>query len=711
MKRILALLVCILLLAGCSGNGRSVPADRPETDAAAETDIDIETDAETDAETEAEAHTETARPRALDPQAMGYIYLYAYPSAYTGTAYYCTDTPLAENTADGTRKEQQEEQTFRTNTLLPDAAESTEDGGGAPEETIVLLDVISCTEAYPTACFAAWDNSGDGYFFFQDGIWKAYRITDGAILPITGADPSSTDGEDIHILRDSAADYALLPGYILLSARTADGIYEKYTVYDLARDESILTDLPGCPCVSGDYLLVTDESSLSLPVTTLYELHSGAALGTIHTAFAEIHSANGKYYITAQDGADGEMPFSVYNISLEKIADSPVNQFTATSDGYAVVIEDGMTKYRIFDDNGTTIAESDAFERVVKLYEDCDYVCVVQDGWLQFRRRSDGAFLANLFPYSDDQGADGSQKYTYTFHTLISGYLPNGKEKGAYIIDYLDAEPDENGLYDFDVVQFAKNTGTAAEPVFTVDRYPDTLPPGVYITIEDNSIPDQTFPENGSARGIEYYLTDEGELFRLAFGFIGGYAKPVLYLYPETEAETEVRVSFAHPEVLTTVYPAYPDNGWHILATSDGTLRTIMNGKISERTYYALYWEESGAVSCDFATGFCVSREDSTAFLEESLAKLGLTDREANECILYWLPLLEKSPYNLICFELTESREAYNALRITPHPDSILRVALHILPVPEPAAIEAQVLPPFDRHGFTAVEWGGVYGG
>ena len=62
-------------------------------------------------------------------------------------------------------------------------------------------------------------------------------------------------------------------------------------------------------------------------------------------------------------------------------------------------------------------------------------------------------------------------------------------------------------------------------------------------------------------------------------------------------------------------------------------------------------------------------------------------------------------------FELTQSREDYNALRISPKPDSILRVALHILPVTEPVEIKTQTLPAFDRHGFTAVEWGGTYGG
>ena len=42
--------------------------------------------------------------------------------------------------------------------------------------------------------------------------------------------------------------------------------------------------------------------------------------------------------------------------------------------------------------------------------------------------------------------------------------------------------------------------------------------------------------------------------------------------------------------------------------------------------------------------GFCVKGEDTAAFLEDALSKLGLNRKEANEFIVYWLPLMEQNP-------------------------------------------------------------------
>ena len=59
------------------------------------------------------------------------------------------------------------------------------------------------------------------------------------------------------------------------------------------------------------------------------------------------------------------------------------------------------------------------------------------------------------------------------------------------------------------------------------------------------------------------------------------------------------------------------------------------------------------------------------------------------------------------CFELTDEREASNALIISPEPDSTLRMAMHIKGLTSPIKINDQPLTEFERIGFTAVEWGG----
>ena len=108
----------------------------------------------------------------------------------------------------------------------------------------------------------------------------------------------------------------------------------------------------------------------------------------------------------------------------------------------------------------------------------------------------------------------------------------------------------------------------------------------------------------------------------------------------------------------------------------------------------------------DFSKGFCVKGSDTAEFLTQILAEIGLTPREANEFIIYWLPLMQNNEYNLISFQ----HEAYTSaarLEITPTPDSLLRVYMVYQPLDAPVEIEPQTFEPFERKGFTVVEWGG----
>ena len=177
-------------------------------------------------------------------------------------------------------------------------------------------------------------------------------------------------------------------------------------------------------------------------------------------------------------------------------------------------------------------------------------------------------------------------------------------------------------------------------------------------------------------------------------------AKPVIYLYPGEITEVTVQLDYITGK-LTCTYPAY-EGGWTVTAAPDGTL-TDAKGQ----TYNYLYWEGEGTEHYDLSEGFCVAGADTAAFLEDALAKLGLTRREANEFIVYWLPQMEQNPYNLIAFQQEAYTEAAK-LTVTPAPDSLLRVFMTWKPLAEPVDIPVQELPAFNRHGFTVVEWGGT---
>ena len=174
--------------------------------------------------------------------------------------------------------------------------------------------------------------------------------------------------------------------------------------------------------------------------------------------------------------------------------------------------------------------------------------------------------------------------------------------------------------------------------------------------------------------------------------------KPVIYLYPEEQTDISVKLNYEGE--LTCTYPVYSD-GWQVSAKPNGIL-TDQAGQV----YNYLYWEGTQDWSYDLTEGFCVKGEDTAEFLEDTLEKLGLNRKEANEFIVYWLPLMEKNAYNLIAFQEEEYAKRAE-LTINPCPDTIIRVYMTWKALEEPIEIEPQLLQAPDRTGFTVVEWGG----
>ena len=217
----------------------------------------------------------------------------------------------------------------------------------------------------------------------------------------------------------------------------------------------------------------------------------------------------------------------------------------------------------------------------------------------------------------------------------------------------------------------------------------DDHPSGLYLVFSN------------SLNCFEYYYDETNKtVTKYDMEFCGGYGKPVLYLYPKKK--TTVTVNFEKEENLTTTYPKFK-NEWKVQANPNGDLYDENN-----KYYYGLYWEEKLNHKVDFNEGFYVTKDNAIEFLEEKLSYIGLNDREKNEFIMYWLPILEKNEKSLVYFELTEERDSYNKLIINPKPDSLLRVAIHVKKVDKKINIKEQKLEKFNRKGFTAVEWGGI---
>ncbi|MBR5273260.1 MAG: hypothetical protein IKU25_07730 [Clostridia bacterium] len=197
-------------------------------------------------------------------------------------------------------------------------------------------------------------------------------------------------------------------------------------------------------------------------------------------------------------------------------------------------------------------------------------------------------------------------------------------------------------------------------------------------------------------------ITDETQLI-IDYNRVGGTMdyKPVIYLYPE--AETDVCVKLGYKENITVSYPEYVD-GWNVTAKPDGKLVYNETG----RNLYSLYYESKNVFDYNVESdGFVVEKENLIEFLEEKLAILGLNEYEAEEFIIYWLPVLQESEYNYIRFATADEIERNMPLEIYPAPDTVIRVLMTFKGLDAPIEVEEQQLQPQTREGFVAVEWGG----
>lgn len=175
--------------------------------------------------------------------------------------------------------------------------------------------------------------------------------------------------------------------------------------------------------------------------------------------------------------------------------------------------------------------------------------------------------------------------------------------------------------------------------------------------------------------------------------------KPVIYLY-NYDKNVNVQLITTKDMEVTHTYPKY-NNGWNIKAEPDGTLIDSNNKK-----YKYLFWEGKSKNIWVFSEGFCIKGSETADFLEEKLKYLGLNDEEINEFIIYWLPQMEDNEYNIISFQ-TDEYEKIAALKVTPEPDSKLRVFMTWYPSDIKINIAEQKLNHFERKGKTLIEWGG----
>ena len=293
--------------------------------------------------------------------------------------------------------------------------------------------------------------------------------------------------------------------------------------------------------------------------------------------------------------------------------------------------------------------------------------------------------------------------WTLCFYNVHEGWIQtdflkemNGQTSGTVLPEVAFCNPIEGyvnvfGEYDGEPLNMRSGPGKEYSFITTV---PDET--NIWVLGQTYTIPDWIYVEYNGHRGwvlslyVDYIYGDEDIA-----------DKPVLYLYPEKQTEIDVKIKLNNVYFSCT-YPEYSD-GWSVVASPDGTLINKADGK----EYSYLYWELKGKQDYSFDKGFVVKGSETAEFLQEKLSQIGLTPREYNEFIVYWLPKMQKNAYNLISFQGKEYTDSCQ-LDINPKPDSVLRVFMAYKSVDRYFEIEEQEFEPFERKGFTVVEWGGA---
>ena len=179
--------------------------------------------------------------------------------------------------------------------------------------------------------------------------------------------------------------------------------------------------------------------------------------------------------------------------------------------------------------------------------------------------------------------------------------------------------------------------------------------------------------------------------------------KPNVYLYPPEATDVSVRLGFPHGGRVTVSDPPYGEDGWKVRAAPDGRIDA------GGAPHGFLFYEARQPVPpCPRSAreGWLVSGQDFDVRMAEILVEIGLQGREIGDFVDWWRPQFATAELLAVSPLVDAEVDALVTLDITPPPDRVRRVLLRVRPVDAPVALSVPDVPPFDRAGFTVVEWG-----
>lgn len=177
--------------------------------------------------------------------------------------------------------------------------------------------------------------------------------------------------------------------------------------------------------------------------------------------------------------------------------------------------------------------------------------------------------------------------------------------------------------------------------------------------------------------------------------------KPVIYI--NTNESIDIALKVEPVGEFTFTYPEHGTEGWSFTANPDGTLM------LADKKLDYLFWEGvQSSLQVNTEQGFCVAGNSVVSFLEEKLTHLGFNDREMQDFITFWAPIMQENPYNYVNFIVGKAYDnSIASYESSVTFDSELRVFMAIEPLNEEIKLEEQSLPTFKRSGLSLIEWGG----
>lgn len=213
---------------------------------------------------------------------------------------------------------------------------------------------------------------------------------------------------------------------------------------------------------------------------------------------------------------------------------------------------------------------------------------------------------------------------------------------------------------------------------------------------------------------FESHHTEQLHTFQLVYSgskypqqWLRPWCKPAIYLYPTQTEKVHVAIA-PQGKVLKTI-PQYPWGGWDVTAHPDGKI------DFNNASYDYLFYEASlpdellSSITNDKKEGYVIKYEELSHFFDQMLPMMGLNPHEKQAFSNYWLGSLPKANYYYISIVPQSFLDTISPLQIAPTPDSMLRVNLSFEPVDKSFLVKNPTIKPFSRHGFSVIEWGGLF--